>query len=73
MNIQDKLQRAQKAIDSIATHDDKAVEEVEQALDDIADYAGAAADEMKVRRLGSGMVRFLNYWKQLGKALIGRA
>lgn len=73
MNIQEKLVRAQKAVDSIATHDDESVPVVQEALEKIADYADKASTQAKVRRLGSGSARFLRYWKQFGKALVGRA
>lgn len=73
MNIQEKVQRAKKLVDSIATHDDDSVADVQGALEEVADYAEEASTQAKVRRLGSGLTRFFRYWTQLGKALIGRA
>lgn len=73
MNIQDKMQRAKKAVDSIATHDDADFQGVESALDELMDYAEEACLNAKLRRYGSRFQRFLRYWRMLGKALVGRA
>ena len=73
MNIQDKMQRAKKAVESIATHDDADFQNVEAALEELVRYTEAASLEAKLRRYGSTFQRFLRYWKMLGRAIAGRA
>lgn len=50
MNVQDKLARAQQAIAFITSHDDAPIEEVEAAVDQIQQFAGAELEQAKKRR-----------------------
>lgn len=73
MNIQQKVEKAKKAVDFIATHDDESVEVVQDAIEEVGRYAFQAYKDVQVRRLGNAWERFKAYWARLGKALIGRA